>query len=149
MESKIDSYNPEQFEHKKSMTKQETIAFLKKHKIKNLENWKPHQSILYVFEEMLRGDDGPFKFLPAEKRPSIARIYDPIHLDFNNPEVEATTERVVYNLINTGEKVDLYAIDPVTEKPLLVLTEKKEKAYHVTKEGLYMSNDKLFPLSKE
>ncbi len=144
----MESPGVEKFEDKKSMNKQETIAFLKKHGVKALENWKPHQSVLYVFEEMLRGDDGPFKFLPSEKRPSIARIYDPIHLDFNSPQVETTSERVVYNLINVGGQVDLYAVNPVTEKPLLVLTEKKEKAYHVTKEGLYMSNDELFPPSK-
>ena len=138
---------PENYK-KKSMTKEETITFLKKHGIKPLENWKPHQPILYIFEEMIRGDDGPFKSLPAEKRPSIARIQDPVYLNFNSPEIESTTERVVYNLINAGGEVNLYAIDPITEKRILVATEKKEKVYHVTREGLYMAADELFPPSK-
>lgn len=135
-------------EFKRSLNEEETLLFLQKHNIKQLKDFKPHEPLLYVFEESVKGEGGPFTFLPPEKRPSIARLHDPLALNqFHGYYKEKG--RQMYDLQNEGGQVDLYAIRSENEPPLLVAQEFKSKLYHVFKEGLFESNDELFPLGKE
>ncbi len=133
--------NPE----RKNMTEAETKAYLKEHGVQLLTNPQPHQPILYVFEEMTREDNGPFKFLPADKRPSICRLYDPIELDLNKTRDGGEPDRIICDLKNEGGRVDFYAINSETKKPEYISSEYKDKQYQVVRENLFEADDALFP----
>jgi len=134
----------------RSMTEAETRAFLQERNIQPLHDWQPHQPLLYVLEERLRGDDGRFNDLPPERRPSIVRIDDPTNIRFDQP-IEDMPDRVVYGLENEGGQSDYFAIDPLTQQIVLVKTSKgrikTNRPYHVVKGGLFMPSDELFPRS--
>ncbi len=138
----------------KSMTEAETIAFLEENGVEPLgDDWQPGQTILYVLEEAIRGDDGPYRYLPREGRPSIARLDSPTALDFNDRR-DTGDNRVVYPLLNeTGGRVDFYAIDPETKKVRFMLipipmVRKEDRPFHVRREALFKANDSVFPPSK-
>lgn len=148
--------SPETIEsiEKRSMTADETIAFLRERGAKPLEDWQPHQPILYVLEERLRKDVGPFNKFSKDMRPSVVRVDDPSKIHFEDPLTdEATPDRAVYELENDGGQVDYYAIDSKTQEITLVKTSSRIKnrtttPYHVVKEALFMAADELFPKSK-
>jgi hypothetical protein len=130
------------------MTESETIAFLQEHRVAPLENWVPHQPLLYVLEERTRPTyEG--------RTPSIVRLNDPIKIEFDNPlSDDDEPDRIVYALHNAGGQLDYYAINPLTKKIEQVHTtlgrdKAGAKPYHVRKEGLYVAADELFPPSKE
>jgi hypothetical protein len=139
-----------------SMTESETIQFLEENGVQKLTNWHPGQPLLYVLEEHVKADDGPFGHLPKHARPSIARLDSPTALDFN--EVSIEENRIVYPLLNeTGGAVTFYAIDPITKTVSFVILPKVpsesiravDTPFHVRKETLYEANDELFPPSGE
>src|SRR5580693_4363483 len=100
MSSKTEGQNISSPEIKKSLNELETVNFLLGNGAKRLEVFQPHVPALYVFEDMIRGDDGPFRRLSADKRPSLALVHDPIELDFNSPleNDEGSTRGNVYEL---------------------------------------------------
>ncbi len=124
----------------RSMNRPETIAFLEERGVRPLEDFSPHTPLLYVHEDAYRGNDGPFKHLPRDKRPSIARIHDPVSL--SNPK--GGPERIVHDLANEGGRVEHYAIDPKTKQLTLVMTEEKTKKYQVLRRGLFEAPEELF-----
>jgi hypothetical protein len=114
------------------------VNFLLGKGTKRLTTFLPNTPILYVFEDMYRGDEGPFRNFPPDKRPSLAVVHDPINLDFDSPVPdEEESGRVVYELENHGGRVDLYAINPTTHELILVGTENKTKKYHVRKDRIF------------
>ncbi len=131
-----------------SMTEAQTMAYLAKEGVQPLEHWKPHTSFLYVMEEATRGDDGYFKDLPLEQRPSIARLDDPTEIDFSDPR-DRGDGTVVYYVGNEGGQVDYYAINPTTNEVTRVKktnpVKNRENAYFVRKEALFATADHLFP----
>lgn len=143
----------ENIPEEKSMSEAETLLFLKENNIEPLTNWQPGQPLLYVLEEVIRGDDGPYGYLPKEGRPSIARLDSPTSLDFDDRR-DTGDNRVVYPLLNeTGGRVDFYAIDPETKKVRFMLIPRpmargKDKPFHVRKETLFKADDVVFPPSK-
>jgi hypothetical protein len=139
-----------------SMTESETIEFLEEKGVQKLTSWHPGQPLLYVLEEHVKQDDGPFGHLPRHARPSIARLDSPTALDFN--EVMGEGDRIVYPLLNeTGGAVTFYAIDPITKAVSFVILPKVpgesirtvDTPFHVRKETLYEATDELFPPSGE
>ncbi len=139
-----------------SMSESETILFLEDRGVQKLTSWHPGQPLLYVLEEHVRRDDGPFGHLPKHARPSIARLDSPTALDFNEVSIEGN--RIVYPLLNeTGGAVTFYAIDPVTKAVTFVVLPKVpgesirtvDTPFHVRKKTLYEANDELFPPSGE
>ena len=138
------------------MSELETISFLEENGVKKLTAWHPGQPLLYILEEHVKADDGPFGDLPRHARPSIARLDSPTALDFH--EVLAEGDRIVYPLLNeTGGAVTFYAIDPETEAVSFVILPKipeesirtTDTPFHVRKETLYEATDELFPPSGE
>lgn len=131
------------------MTGEETLVFLKEKGLKLVEVFVPHQPLLYVHEDMYRGDgdDAPFKLLPADKRPSIARVNDPAYLDFT--KVRTYDERSIYDLHNNGGLVEHFVIDPTTKEAVVVKTEYKSKDYQIRRERLFIADETLLPLPKE
>lgn len=137
------------------MNAEETVAFLREHGIQPLplDNWQPHEPLLYVIEERLRGENGPLMKNFKDKRliPSVARVDDPARLHLEKPLTdEETPDRVVYELENDGGQVDYFAIDPKTKQIINVKTSARIKnatttPYHVVKEALFMRADELFP----
>lgn len=127
-----------------SLNEEETLRFLERHGIRQLQEFKPNQPLLYVFEDIFRGDDGPFKFLPPDQRPSIARVHNPIALNLDRGQYNSP-DREISDLQNEGGQVDLYAINRQTEAPFLVGQEFKYKLYQISRKGLFESNDELFP----
>ena len=139
--------------NKKSMTEAETMIFLNKNHMKPLSTWMPGQPLLYVLEEIIRGNDGPFAAMgiPPEARPSIARLNAPTGIDFRNEMGDLS--RRVYPLLNEdGERIDYYALDSETGAITCMLLPSfsvrgQYNPYHVRKEGLFEANDDLFPPS--
>jgi len=134
-------------EKQRSMSELATIVFLEDRGVQHLKTFIPGQPVLYVFEQVLLGDDGPFGSLPPESRPNITIVRDPVELDFDSPcYSDKNPERgALYKLKNLGGRADFYVIDPVTEQPLLVGTKFRNKHYHVKWENLFSPDDKLFP----
>ena len=91
MNAEMKSLTPENNSEKKSLNLQETIDFLANKGIQPLAVFKPGEPILYVLEEMVRADDGPFKWLPAADRPNVVRMDSPEGLNLDKP-------------LNTGRK---------------------------------------------
>lgn len=132
------------------MTESETVAHLEEHGVTRVdpEKWQQHQPVLYVMEEIIRHhEDGPFTDLPRDKRPSIARVNDPIAIHFDNPRGDG--DRIVYNLESDRGQVDYYVIDAATGIAELIRTTRSRmvnpKFYHVRKEALFNAADDLFP----
>jgi hypothetical protein len=129
------------------MTEVETLAFLEQYGVMPIgDEWQPHTPVLYVLEEVVRGDAGPFKSEPLHLRPSIVRMADPATIDFDRPDVQAS--RVTYKLSNVG-RADYYVIDSTTQKPLLVRSSETAREYDVREEGLFKTMDDLFPKGTE
>lgn len=141
---------PETHEAARVMNESETVTFLEEHGVTHVdpEKWQSHQTVLYVMEEIIRHhENGPFNDLPRNKRPSIARVDDPVQIHFDKPKGNA--DRTVYNLESDRGQVDYYVIDVATGKPELVRTTRSRmvnpKFYHVRKEALFNAADDLFP----
>lgn len=143
---------------KRSMNEAETLTFLHDRGVRLLpaKDWRPHQPLLYVLEEKIRGETGPLKKIPRDRRPSIVRVDDPVVLNIDSPLTESTDpQRVVYELENHGGQVDYFAIDPNTKQIINVKTSARIKKwddqnpnltpYHVRLEALFETNDDLFP----
>ena len=145
MNAEMKSLTPENNSEKKSLNLQETIDFLANKGIQPLAVFNPCEPILYVLEEMVRADDGPFKWLPAADRPNVVRMDSPEGLNLDKPLNTEDPNRIVYVLKNKFGKADFYSIDRETGIPKFVATESKLKAYQVRKELLYSPNDELFP----
>ncbi len=131
-----------------SLNEDQTRAFLTKRGVSPLEGWKPGQPLLYLLEEFVKNDTGPFNDLPRSKRPIIARLAAPTFIDLETER--GTDERVVFALGNEeGARVDYYAINSVTLKPELVRTGyrkmTKDDPYYVKKENLFNADGALFP----
>jgi len=119
-----------------SMNEAGTLNLVKKKGLQPVETFVPHQPLIYVLEEAIRGEDGPLaKDYPKEIRPSLAVINDPIHINFSLPFKDDT--RTVYDLKNEGGDVDFYAINPKTGELVFVGRENKDKIYYVRKETLF------------
>jgi len=136
---------PDNNSERKGLTEQETINFLKSRGIEPLGEFKPGEPLLYVLEEMVRADDGPFKWLPASERPNVVRMDSPEGLNLDKPLNTEDPNRIVYVLKNKFGKADFYTINSQTGIPKFVATESKLKAYQVRKNLLYSPNDELFP----
>ena len=139
---------------KRSLNSAETLSFLSENNVKPLGEWKQGSPVLYVLEEFYRGDDGHYMMFPPHLRPSIVRLDAPDAIDLDNPhtetEIPGLIGRVSYKLVNKGGRVDYFAIDQTTKKPILVKTSHRDNeatdfAYNVTKEGLFETNDRIFP----
>ncbi|OGE83867.1 MAG: hypothetical protein A3B23_01280 [Candidatus Colwellbacteria bacterium RIFCSPLOWO2_01_FULL_48_10] len=145
----LESRRGHESQEKRSMNEQETKLFLESKGIKPLLEWQPNQPALYVFEDLYRGDDTlmPFKNFPPDRRPSIARIDDPTSL--RDARYGGIPGRVIRDLENEGTRVDLYAIDPETQQPVLAVSEYKIKLYQVKMENLFESADELFPRGRK
>ncbi len=136
----------------KSMTEEETHAFLQEKDIKPLTNWKPGEPLLYVMEEVTRQTEGgPFSDLPEHARPNFAVIRNPAAITFDR--LFHFGDRAVHGLLNEfGGTVDYYTIDPETKEISFMLLPSSDptrrKMYQVKKENLYEPNDTLFPPSK-
>jgi hypothetical protein len=133
-------------EVKRSLNEPGTVNFLLEKGVKRLEVFKPNTPLFYVFEDKTRGDRGPFRFYPADQRPSLAVVHAPVKLDFNSPLERDEDKVVIYKLYNEGGNVDLYAIDPITHQLRLVIAENKYKAYEVRKDLLFEAQDGVVPL---
>ncbi len=138
----------------RSMTELETFSFLKEKGIRPLEGWHLGMPVLYILEEVIRGDEGPFGDIPSEFRPSIARVDSPTALDFSKPMKDDDDDRVVYPLLNeTGGQVDFYAIDHKTKEISFMLIPRlpeysirtARSPFHVRREALFHTDDSLFP----
>lgn len=141
---------PETHEVSRAMTEAETVAFLEEHGVMRVDpnKWQPHQPVLYVMEELVRThENGPFNDLPRNKRPSIARVNDPLAIHFQSPRGDV--HRTIVDLESDRGQVDYYIIDASTGLPELIRTTRsrmvKPKTYHVRPESLFNAADDLFP----
>ena len=147
-------------EQRQGMTEAETITFLRERGVESLplQEYQTGQTVLYVMEQSTLGDHGPFKKMPANERPAIARIDNPGRLDLGSPyrpdKKDPDQTRIVYDLYNHGGRVDYYMIDAQTKKPTLVKTSHTVTDFHakrpiypykVRPENLFKANDELFP----
>jgi hypothetical protein len=127
-----------------TMNEAETLEFLKKIGVEHLgKSWHFGQPVLYVLEEAIRVENGPYYKMQKDQRPTIAILYSPKDIDFKNPDKEEGRE--IYRLKNDG-LVNYYVIDKKTEKPLLVKTTPySNKDYFVRENTIFKVKDDIFP----
>jgi hypothetical protein len=137
------------------MNEQETLAFLIRNRAQQVSpaNWQKGNALLCVMEDFFRGDVGPYKDLPKNKRPSIARLDQVDFIDFDHPKKDpATPNRLIYQIKSIG-RVDYYVIDKNTGKPERIDRPDRiniglPKLYFSNKTNIFLPKDDLFPRSK-
>jgi hypothetical protein len=138
-------------EHKVSLNEPETLAYLIERGVQPLKVWEKEKPFLYVMEDVVRGDDGPFQMLATQDRPSIARVNGPTDINFDKPVVsDDQPNRVGYHMSNPGSQIDYFAIDGLTRNPQWVRTTFRDTRnsnfrYVVRKEYLFETDNTLFP----
>lgn len=129
------------------MTQQEVQEFLREQNVKPLviETWNPGTTILYVIEDMLKKDPGPFSSLSDNKVPLVARVDKPATISYDGVDAY---DKPTYKIFNPGNRVDYFTIDPKTKKPVWVDSSNKNKDYYAREGTLFEAADQLFPRSK-
>lgn len=154
---RIGEPNPSTFPER-SLNEGEILEFLKKHninpstlsdlmRINNLEK----VSLLFVLPMGIQDDDGPYKNLPRQDRPSIVRIDNPAHIQLT-PAREAVPENLarggrVYSLFNSKDQMDYFVIGQ-DGKVRCTRTTRNERTYYVTLDRIFAADDSLFPKSE-
>ncbi len=146
----------ENHEQQRSLTVEETMRLFAMVGLERMTDFKRGRPLLYVFEESYRGDDGPFAELPISRRPSFARINNPKSIGGVRPgpapipgggyDYTKLEGRVIRDLHNQGEPVELYAIDRQTGEAIIVDVERKDLEYQVVPTQLFLADEAKFSL---
>ncbi len=126
-----------------SMTEKETVDFLERNGIQKMQQFVPGVPLLYVFTQDLNEN-----LAVGGRGRALARLDNPLEIDYDYPLEDPKGGNVAYNLKNNGGAYN-YAIDRTTGKPVYLSQSKSEEdgaAYYVVKpEYLYVADDVLFP----
>jgi hypothetical protein len=136
------------------MNEEETRAFLREMGVPqfDMETWRTGDPVLYVVEERLRDEDGPFKHLPETDRPTIGRLDAPTGIvkvaDIMTPNKQRWT--VQYGIANEeGGRVDFYVLNNEgTARHVYTSVNPArypDDPYYAARENLFVADDQLFP----